>query len=320
MTDILFVTDGGPEEGMGHIYRSLTVANAIDDRLSVSFLVTSDTSVAREKIRASDFELLSARRPLDAQDQLGHQKTVIDLPHLGIDLLREVRTDRIVVYGNPDTNIPEESFGYSDVVINPLDVREGFGGKVTERDGTDYLVGPSYMMFREEFSKYAGTFRTDGLDKILLTFGGADPANLTSRFIQEIADNNSELTVDVVLGPAFTDEDSINDIVTDENSDRINFFMDVDCIAELMASADLVFTSPGLTMLESLYLGVPTVGIYQHRDHKTIYGDIEFVYDTSEIDDLMKIVERTYRRFLDGDVTSQIGTRKEDVVAAILGE
>ena len=57
---IAFVTDGGLEMGMGHVYRSITLAEEIMDKAEIYFFTKSDEIVV-SKIKNSGFNVLKLK-------------------------------------------------------------------------------------------------------------------------------------------------------------------------------------------------------------------------------------------------------------------
>ena len=110
--------------------------------------------------------------------------------------------------------------------------------------------------------------------------------NLTSKVL-EILNENDKVTIDVVIGlkyqASIMDEPSI--IYSDE---RLNIHHEPRNIAELMFNADLVITSPGISMFEAIFVGTPIISINQNSLQKQIYNPLnyEFFLDKKNIKSL----------------------------------
>src|SRR5262245_37390535 len=69
--------------------------------------------------------------------------------------------------------------------------------------GVKHLLGPRYALLREEFLAWKGWQRTipKVARKVLVTMGGADPANLTSAIVETLSRVEIEgLEVKVAVG------------------------------------------------------------------------------------------------------------------------
>lgn len=315
MTDILYLTDGGPTQGMGHVFQSLAVATAVSatNAGEIRFAAPSESIAVRQKLQDSNYELL-------AWDDIGTEKTgfvpdtvVVDMPQPDAELVETAAGAETVVYGSPETNLSSSVCEKSDVIVSPLSITAGLSGRKQQTKGATHFIGPSYLILREEFDQYAGSYETDRLDHILLTFGGADPRNLTTETLISISDMWHG-KISVVLGPAFEHHDEFAAAVEQAEIDDLNIHRDTDEMALLMYQSDMVITSPGISMFESMYIGVPTVGIVQNEDQR-IFLDTEFVYEPIQVTNIEKIIKATYRDTK--RVQNMIGNNKKAVIDAI---
>ena len=88
--------------------------------------------------------------------------------------------------------------------------------------------------------------------------------------------------LDVVLGPEFRHLQDIEKLK--KNSNKIQIHKTPSNIAELMYKADLVITSPGLSMFESIYVGTPFISIYQNAIQEYYYKSFNYPYMLNEPD------------------------------------
>ena len=122
------------------------------------------------------------------------------------------------------------------------------------------FLGPKYVLLRAEFvtTRQALRPRDGRIRRILLFFGGGDPANLTGQvlsYLQGIV--GAEVAIDVVAGGANPHRPAIGALC-----DRIpgaRFHSQVSNMAELMNNADLAIGAGGATTWERCVLGLPTL-------------------------------------------------------------
>jgi spore coat polysaccharide biosynthesis predicted glycosyltransferase SpsG len=197
---------------------------------------------------------------------------------------------------------------------------------VDETTGTLYLQGLRYLVLKKDFVVLRKSNQSAGkLKRILLIFGGSDPSNFTSRVLDELLNLGSDFDIDIVLGIGFVYDDKLNAILTKRKNvkQETKMYRDVDNVAELMRDADLVITSPGMSMLESLIIGTPTVGICQNDLQRFAYKGFMFVYDASEFfEKFESIVFGANEAFLRNQKEIKqldIGKGKTEIIAAIIG-
>ncbi|MBO8159077.1 UDP-2,4-diacetamido-2,4,6-trideoxy-beta-L-altropyranose hydrolase [Thermosyntropha sp.] len=124
------------------------------------------------------------------------------------------------------------------------------------------LLGPSYALLRPEFrearkklKKRDGTVR-----RILIFFGGSDPTNETEKALKAVLMlNRPDITVDVVVGKANPHKEKIKKLC--DVYPNVNYYCQVNNMAELMAEADLAIGAGGATTWERCYMGLPSLVI-----------------------------------------------------------
>ncbi len=129
---------------------------------------------------------------------------------------------------------------------------------------TPLLIGPRFALLRSEFS----SLRSHSLEKrqiptlrkVLITMGGVDANNATSKILNALqtTSRNLQLEVTVVLGPNAIWKDAVQAMAL-KSSPPANVLINCKNMAELMADADLVIGAAGSTSWERCCLGVPTL-------------------------------------------------------------
>jgi len=122
------------------------------------------------------------------------------------------------------------------------------------------LLGPAYALLRTEFAD-AGRPRSipERAAHILLTLGGADPANgsgaVFDALLPLVRDPAAQVSLTMVVGASNPHRDRLARAALGE--ERVEFQHSVTNMAPLMARADLAVTGAGITVYELLALGVP---------------------------------------------------------------
>lgn len=145
------------------------------------------------------------------------------------------------------------------------------------------LLGPAYSLLRQEFRRASGRARSrDGtILRVLVSFGGSDPCNLTAAAVQALEDAAfSTLHIDVVAGASNPRKEEVKELCAAVG--HVEFHEHTERMAELMVRADLGIGSAGSTSWERCYLGLPSIvitaaanqygiGHYLHRRKAAIH-------------------------------------------------
>lgn len=124
------------------------------------------------------------------------------------------------------------------------------------------LLGPHYALLRKEFSKWQDWKRKvpEIAQNLLVTLGGGDPENVTSKVIEAIQEVKSDELRVVVVAATNSYYEELKSIV--KNSKRhIQLRKNVTDMPKLMAWADLAVSAGGITALELAFMGLPTISI-----------------------------------------------------------
>lgn len=135
--------------------------------------------------------------------------------------------------------------------------------------GTTLLLGPRYALLRPEVKEHAGSYRQSAKPRrVLVTLGGADPADHTARVLKELA-GTPDLELDVVLGALYPHADP-KDRLAGIAPERVRVHRGPDGLLELARQADLAVTAGGSTVWELACLGIPMVVIGTAANQKAV--------------------------------------------------
>ena len=275
---VLFRVDGGSEMGMGHVYRSLAVAEALTDIVShadVCFLMRADHPEGVQHISSSGYAVRVVPGPKVDPAQSGGEASSLETV---VDVIRDYSPNIIV----NDQPFLEESYlralarlGAStinlvdslDDIERPQNLASIIIATMQEGDVEldDYHAGPAYAILRESFRKKNGEAAAarDGRSRrVLLSFGGADPQNLTQKVLSAL-DGLEDLEISVVLGPAYAFREELELQLADMAS-RPRVLRNVEHMADTLHEADLVLCSGGMTVFEIAALGRPGIVLCQN--------------------------------------------------------
>jgi spore coat polysaccharide biosynthesis predicted glycosyltransferase SpsG/CMP-N-acetylneuraminic acid synthetase len=281
---VVFRTDASKELGMGHVYRTLAVAQELarhdlvivlseNQDLGKTFfdehpfkvqLVDSDDTFI-EFVRKNDTDLVILDR-LDNDAEL-------------VDALKQ--TSRVVTFEDLGSGAEKADLLVSDLYLNPrvMDEHQLVGIE-------NAILAPSFETLARE-SK-----RRDRVESVLVLFGGTDPANLAQKSLRALEILNFAGEVVVIRGLG------ANPIDYSEFKLNIKPLVNVKNMPPVMAAADLALSSAGRTIVELASLGVPTICMAQNskeltHEHTTESNGVVFLglgNDVSE-DQLAKSID-----------------------------
>ncbi len=285
---ILFRVDGSTSMGMGHVYRSLAIADALrgTSQADLAFLMSADhdkgiVTVSRHgyPVRvAGDGRLETYLEHI--RDYAPHI-LINDLPVLEDRWLRALSHLGASTINLVDTlDDLERTEHYAQIIVSVMnqdrETPEGFYG------------GPAYAILRSHFQGREKELRDDAR-LVLLSFGGGDPQGLTLLAARALADLDIEAVA--VAGPAFSHLDEFQRLA-DELPRRVPLIQEAGGhIAELMLEADLVVCSGGMSVYEIAALGTPGVVLAQNaREDARMqvfarHGSIEYLGLGTEVDE-----------------------------------
>ncbi len=286
---ILFRVDGGPLLGMGHVYRSLAIADALrgTSQADVAFLMSADhdrgiVTVSRHgyPVRvAGDGRLETYLEHI--RDYAPHI-LINDLPALEDRWLRALAHLGASTINLVDTlDDLERTEHYAQVIVSVMnqdrETPEGFYG------------GPAYAILRSHFQGRVKELR-DAPRLVLLSFGGGDPQGLTLLAARALATLASEIELVAVAGPAFAYGAEF-EALSDGLPRRVPLIHEAGGhIADLMLEADVVVCSGGMSVYEIAALGTPGLVLAQNaREDARMrlfarHGTIEYLGLGTEVD------------------------------------
>ncbi|HHB2480200.1 TPA: glycosyltransferase [Bacillus cereus] len=258
---LIIRVDGYREIGLGHIYRTLTLAHNIFDH-EVIFLMNKQYDLGIKLIEKQNFKIeFFEQDPLPKIREISPDIIINDILDTGTDYMLKLKKMGIKVFNFEDLGPGAE---YADGVFNAL-----YPGNVPVKY---FYTGENYYCARPDFINSSTKIIKENVNKVLITFGGTDPNNLTKKTLDAIANMPYEFEITVVLGPGYKYKDAIfKDI--DNYSRVINVYTEINNMAEFMLEADVIFSSAGRTMYEIAMIGTPAIIISQnYRELTHLFG------------------------------------------------
>jgi len=296
---IVFRVDGSHSLGLGHLVRSLNLADTLRAELRksgkqnpINFAVKPD-STTLAILRKSQFSETTRLVSSDEDEvesfagimgELSPRMVVvdIDLTDRGPEYLSLLDPQVVKV------SLHEHNYGIlpGDLVIaptmRPLTVAPGGTERVTHFAGKDYiLLSPDIQKRREKPAK-PGEIVCIGF----LSLGGADPERFTMRALGAIrAVGDRRINWHIVLGAASEyDAKGLSRGFPGPFVFHAGGDMSRESFVELLNAADVTIVNGGTTLYESLALGRPTVAVAQNDFEAAVIAQMAIIGACIEVE------------------------------------
>lgn len=130
--------------------------------------------------------------------------------------------------------------------------------------GTELLLGTSYVPLRPEFRDLPIHTMSEGIRKLLMLSGGADPENVLERLLTGLELSPYE-RVDVVCGRYYQKYEMLKESYA--SFQNIFIHQTVPTLLSMMKEADLAISAGGTTLYELCAAGTPTIS-YSMADNQ----------------------------------------------------
>ena len=269
--NIVIRVDGNPRIGLGHIYRGIAFAQMLKKIYNIRFITKKTSNV--EPVLKTGFRINFIPDNIALNDEplylnkILPKNTIIVLDGYNFSELYQLelrKYDFKVVYIDDFSNGVQQA----DLVINHSPGAKEDNYKIEQT--TKLALGLDYAILRQSFLNFDRTKvkERNKINKILVSFGGADPNDLTYDVVLELLKISEIKNINIILGSAYNHH-KINQI-TDQ---RINIFKDLSEkeIIKLMLATDLAIVPASTISIELASLGVPMLLGYYTDNQKSIY-------------------------------------------------
>jgi len=252
---IVFRTDASKNLGMGHVYRTLAVAQELA-RHDLLIVLSKDQELGQEffaeypfrvELVQNDDEFVNLVRANDADlvilDRLNNDAAIVSsLKH----------TAKVVTFEDLGEGAMIADLLISDLYLNPA-VPAG-----------QQLAGVENAILAPTFESLIRRASIEpSVENMLLLFGGTDPSNLAVKSLDALESIGFSGVVTVVRGLG------AEPIDLSKYSLNLNPLSNVKNMPAVMVHADLALSSAGRTITELACLGVPTICMAQNAKELT---------------------------------------------------
>ncbi len=284
---VAIYVNGNNKRGMGHIYRALELADEFFTKPDIYY---DENQTERQVFGQTTHNLI----PVNGIAQLFQicrekQYTLFinDILTTSIDYMIGLKS---VLPRARIVNFEDDGEGTTkaDLVFNAL---------YKKTDLPQIRAGEQYYISGKLFLFYDPILIREKVERVFISFGGADPQNYSDRLLAIISEpeyQNIQFTV--VLGRA---KHNVQALLEYNRFENIEVLYDVSNMPELMSRCDVGITSRGRTGYELALLGIPSVAMAQNaREEKHGFVCEENGFSYLGLNPSDEVIEKELKRYL----------------------
>lgn len=245
--------NGNNKRGIGHIYRALEIADEFYVKPDIYYDINQTDS---RVFGNTKHNLISVNGIAELFEICREQQYTIfinDILTTSIDYMIGLKS---VMPNAKIINFEDDGEGSTkaDLVFNAL---------FHEEDNPQVKSGEKYYISGKVFMFYEPIRIKEKVQRVFISFGGADPQNYSDRLLNMISKSeykNYEFVV--VLGRV---KNNVETLLEFNKYGNIEVLYDVPNMPEVMTSCDIGITSRGRTGYELALLGIPSIAMAQNK-------------------------------------------------------
>lgn len=265
---IFFRADGGAKTGLGHLVRSMALAEMLKEEYKIDFFCKEAPESIENKIKASGFGFI---RITDEEEFFERAKVIIvilDGYGFKSEYQKRLKDQECTVVCIDDMH---EGEFFADLIINHAP------GIKTEdykaQSYTKFALGLEFALLRPAFLEAAKQERVDkSAEDLFICFGGADPENLTLKALEAALEVNIFKKINVVTGASYIHKNKLQDF----KNDRVNLYFDLNEqeMSKLMLKSDFAIVPSSSILLESIACGLKVITCYYVDNQNDFHNEI----------------------------------------------
>ena len=262
--NILVRVDAYAEIALGHLSRCIELGKALSKLNNKVVFLTYEDCASKPKLDefGLDYKLIPYKindvEDIDAEikalEKFSDSIDVLIVDSYNVDNQYFYKLDKLfskIVY------LDDMGFDFNnvDMVVNP-------SCKVKKNDyiSKDVLCGMEFIILGEDYRTGLIKESSERVKSILITMGGIDHYNLSSRLLPIIEKIDKDIVVNMIIGPYYENFKQIK-IAAKNSKLSINFYEGLSNISSVMMQSDVAVSAGGFTIYELAAMSIPSVGI-----------------------------------------------------------
>lgn len=284
---VAIYVNGNNKRGIGHIYRALELADEFFSKPDIYYDLNQTDPAVFGKTTHNLIPVNGIAELFDICRREQYDTFINDILNTSIDYMIGLRT---VLPKARLINFEDDGEGQikADLVFNAL---------LSGNDLPHVKAGEQYYISGKTFMFYKPIEIKERVERIIISFGGADPQNYSDRLLAMIVKPEYRTyQFTVVLGRA---KQNVEELLRYNEYENIEVLYDISNMPELMTKCDVGITSRGRTGYELAMLGIPSIAMAQNQreeKHGFVCNENGFTYIGLNPDD--EIIESNLKMYL----------------------
>jgi spore coat polysaccharide biosynthesis predicted glycosyltransferase SpsG len=268
---VLIRADGSEQIGLGHLTRTIDIANELKNyNFEITFL-TKNFKDAISLIKRNDFKLIKLKKDSTISEEIKEidanlkennnffEITIVDLQkefnnQTYLDIFKK-HSNKIIVFSDD----PNPFYIDVDIVFAFSQNQEEYNYEHFKN--TKYYTGLRYFPLNKIYQDVKKKEISRDIKNILLTFGGADPKNYSNYISDFLKNVDLKANCVLILGRAFPKR-KYKDLLKIKLK-NLTIKKDISNMIDFFYESDLCICSAGNTLIELLTCGVPCIVLPQ---------------------------------------------------------
>ena len=280
----VFRADASTEIGGGHVSRCLSLATGLGKAgWDCSFLTRSETLSVVPGLGRSDFRIVRLDPETHDDPESAHYADLevgdlVVIDHYGLDARYEEALQHrgLLVLAIDDRPLRRHA---ADFLLD-----QTFGRRPVDYEGlvsrdTLCLLGTDYALLRAEFAQareqaLARRSAAQTVKRVLVSLGATDPKGLSRLVMKALAQTDSDLEIDLVIGSGAAHLTELR-AIAQALGKACELHVDTTSMADLLTQADLAIGAAGVSAWERCCMGLPSALIVVAQNQIDIAATLE---------------------------------------------
>tara|TARA_Y100000590_G_scaffold115951_1_gene132330 strand:+ start:21034 stop:22032 length:999 start_codon:yes stop_codon:yes gene_type:complete len=252
---ILVRVDGSKKIGLGHVYNMLTILHYLKND-QILIVMSKKNKLGSNKFREQKYKIKFFQNESELLKIISNFKPDIifnDILNTKINYMKKIEKFSSMIVNFEDVG---EGRALADLVFNPI-----FNKK---KMLTKEFYGGKFACVRGEFRMWTNNILRKDVKKILVSFGGTDPTQITTKIFKVIEDLSlKNIEFIIMLGFGFEHKKEIKKTSSRlvKNGFMIRLVEKSDFLAKYIRSVDFAIVSNGRTVFEVASMNVPILSV-----------------------------------------------------------
>ena len=252
---ILVRIDSTVKIGMGHVFNMLTILNHFRND-EILILMHKNKNLGHRQFIENLFNVSFFKSEKELQKILTRFNPDIifnDILNTTESYMKKLQKFTPMIVNFEDTG---EGRKLAKLVFNPIFEKQ--------KSLTNEFYGAKYACVRDEFRIWKNETLSENVKKVLVTFGGTDPSNITEKTISIIQKNNiKNIEFTILLGFGYMHKKMIKERIKKLQKEdfKINLVDGSNFIAKYARDIDFAIVSNGRTVFELAAMNIPLLAV-----------------------------------------------------------